>query len=116
MPGEKLLDFGGYSIVEAEVKKTPPVKAQSPKNKKQGGGKAGGKKKNLNGGVEGTADMKDKVGEAQMQKKQNRKEQRERVALAKARKRAAPALGMTMEQADAVPGVGGLGIGKPAWQ
>lgn len=116
MPGEKLLDFGGHSIVEAEVKKAPPKKAQSQKNKKQGGGKAGGRKKNLNGGVEGTADMKDVAGGAQMQKKQNKREQRERVALAKARKRAAPALGMTMEQADAVPGVGGLGVDKPAWQ
>ena len=110
--GDKLLDFGGHSIVQADVIKVLPAgnKAQTGKR----GGKSGGKKKYLHSGLEDTVDMK--TVEEKGQKKQNRRDQRDRATQGKVRRRIAPALGMTMEQAESVPGVGGLGISKPAWQ
>ena len=75
----------------------------------------GGKRKNLDGGVDGAADMT--TAEEKVLKKQNKREMRDRaIQEGKAHRRAVPAFGMTMEQADSVPGVGGLGISKPAWQ
>ena len=85
-----------------------PAETKTATNK-QKGGKVGGKKKNQDGELGGITDMK--TTEEKAVKKQNKREQRDR-----ARRRAVPAFGMTMEQADSVPGVGGLGISKPAWQ
>lgn len=92
----------------------PPDGDNNQTNKRRGG-KLGGKRKNFDGGVEGAEDVTS--GEEKVLKKQNKREMRDRaIQEGKARRRAVPAFGMTMEQADSVPGVGGLGISKPAWQ
>lgn len=112
--GEKLLDFGGHSIAGADVIAVSPARDKNQTSKRRGG-KLGGKRKNLDGGSEGAVDTT--AAEEKALKKQNKREQRDRaIQEGKARRRAVPAFGMTMEQADSVPGVGGLGISKPAWQ